>query len=503
MELDQFANLLATRVRARDDMTGGVFYLDLRARPFGNRAPMVIRERSAAGWPAKGAPYLAPPTKDTKAYERALAAAKVYVKRHYAPHLFALVHGSSGNPTVGNPTVAEACEGYIAKAIGRLGPKHNTVKNRASVLRKHLVGQFGPRALAAISVDEVETWLQGLMVDKAIGRGKKRRKPASMTTKRHVLQALWAVWKSQFPRIDCPFKRIELDDGSHRRSIREAIEAGREEELLRDDTGALTPEEVARALTAAMSYDRKLATDPRWRHIAVPNTAALIAFQVATGARIGELALLRWWMIYENLGLMLMPGTKSETSFRLIPIQDLLRPWIAELKALACADGGVFDRQAVIFPTDRRRADERPNKRNLQGKVAHALELAGLKIPQQLMDGKMTHWARATHISWASVEMERVEPFWLSIYVGHALSGRGAPGTVPFAAITLRYMSQRATEMPERHRTYIRHLPAPEAVREALASFEASPVRHWTETCRVRKPKAGEIQRQLERESNC
>lgn len=489
MELDQFTDLLATRVRARYDVRGGVFYLDLRAQPLGNRPPLVIRDRAAVGWPTKGQPIPAPPVRETKAYQTALTAVKAYVKRQYAPHLHALLYGGRAEVPGRGPTVAEACESYLAKAAKRLHAKNNTPRNRGSMLNKHVVPTFGARALATLTAVEVEAHLKDLMASRKTRSGRMKQWPAARATKRHVHQALIAVWRHEFPRSECPFERVDFDDGSQIRRLREAIWAGREEDLVLEEATALTPEQAERALVAAAAHDRKLATDPRWRHISVPNTAALIAFQIGTGARIGELALLRWWMIYESFGLMLIPGTKTRTSLRLIPIQDVLRPWIAAVKKLARPDGGSPDREDFVFPTNRRRPGEHPNKRNLQEKVALALELAGLKVPMERMDGTMTHWARSTHISWGSMETQRIAPAWLMIYAGHALKGLGDQGAVAFGAITRGYMSQRAAEVPEGHRTYIRHLPGPEDIREALKEFTPSPVRSWRERCRVRKPK--------------
>jgi hypothetical protein len=182
-------------------------------------------------------------------------------------------------------------------------------------------------------------------------------------------------------------------------------------------------------------------------------------------------------MIYESLGLMLIPGTKTRTSLRLIPIQDVLRPWIAELKKLSRPDGGSPDRMESSSRRTGVGPASAPTSGTCRRKVALALELAGLKVPMGRMDGTVTHWARATHISWGSTETQRIAPAWLMIYAGHALKGLGAQGAVAFGAITQGYMSQRAAEVPEGHRTYIRHLPAPEAIREALREFTPSSVR--------------------------
>jgi hypothetical protein len=76
------------------------------------------------------------------------------------------------------------------------------------------------------------------------------------------------------------------------------------------------------------------------RRVSVPNTAALIVLLLATGGRIGELADLRWKMIREDEGYIIMPGTKTRHSLRVIPLQDVLRPWLPVLKRLTQPDGG-------------------------------------------------------------------------------------------------------------------------------------------------------------------
>lgn len=502
MDLDAFTALLTRRIRSRYDMGNGgradddrlpetgVFSLDLRAKVFGNRAPLVMRDHRAPGWPTSGTPLAAPVRADDavarKAYDTALATAGLYVVRHYAPllhrELYPQFYPTLPDVTGESLTTAEACAAFLEHIVSVLGADHNTVRTRRSEIRTHILPALGARVLKEVTAGEVRNVLANLRVQEFNGPRSELRVPASLGTKRSVLRAIRAIWKHAFPDMRSPFGGvISVDDGSARRSNRDAIQAGKLDGLIAGKTGALDPKDVVRALTAAAAYDRRLTNDPRYRHIGVPNCAALMATQIATGCRIRELVYLRWSMIDEVQGVILVPGTKTEGALRLIPLQDALRPWLAELKRIQYPDGREPVGTDFVFSTSARTPKSgRPNQRKLIGKMSHALELAGLKIPRVSMDSKATHWARATHISWGTTATELIAPEWLSWYVGHG-------GDRRFHETTGLYMTVRPSTMPRSHREYIRHLPSPTAVNAMLATFEPSPVRSWRQRGRVRQ----------------
>ena len=117
----------------------------------------------------------------------------------------------------------------------------------------------------------------------------------------------------------------------------------------------------------------------------------------------------------------------------------------------------------------------------LSTRYSWALKLAGLKMPK-----KATHWARATHATWGDfstiVKLEHLKQ-----YLGHSKARGG---------VTDIYVAPTAELMPKEHRSYIRHIPTPAAVRRELASFTPKQLPHWRErkTVQSRSKKAREEQ---------
>jgi integrase len=449
--LADLERVLLKRLRTRDDVAAGrIYYLDLRHKLFPGHSKMNVYCPTDPGWPERGRT-----TSDA-------ATAKRWVRQGYAPYLYTRLAISGAAADVGALTVAQACERYLAAKERSLGAKHRTVENRRSAARVHIVPAFGPIPFAALSKHQVRVFLENLRVRKPNGRGQFVTVPAEVGTKRNLRTALLAIWRHTYPDVEPPFAGIWLPDEQGAAERRRKLAEGAFEELLTPASGAYTPQQMLRVLTAAAWYDRhQIAERPNTSRIAVPNTAAAMALAVGTGMRIDELRMLRWGHVNEAEGWILVTGTKTRSAFRIIPLQVQARPWLEQLKRLAAPANASSswqpDRASFVLRTRPEGGAEPASKKTLISRFSEALHYAGLKRAK-----KATHWARATHATWGSVAADVVRTEQLKAYLGHANKYGGA---------TDDYIQTLRETMPASHRCYIRHLPTPDEVAKASASF--------------------------------
>ena len=344
--------------------------------------------------------------------------------------------------------VKEAADRYLAHLEAELGAEHNTVTNRRSVCRVHVVPLLGSRPLAALTREVVRDFLESLRVVRREG-GRTVRQPAKLRTRTNARDTLAAVWRHACPDEDPPFAGIRLADREVARQRRLAAREGRIEELI--EPNVYTREQVVEILAAAMWYDRQLISGrPNVAVRVLPNTAETIALQLGSAARIEEEMALRWLCLRPDEEAVFIPGTKSFNAARWIPLQRSLVPWLERLRAL---QGGSPDPDAFVVRTHPARPFAHGSKKTYQGRIARVLRLAGLKLPR-----KCTHIFRATHLSWGST---RIPAPALRAYAGHSNPHGGAMDA---------YVTLLPPFMPDEHRAYI-DLPSPQEIEARLASF--------------------------------
>ena len=469
------ANALVDRLRIRRGTAeGDVYVLDLRHRRFGNRAPRILRDPSDPAWPAKGRP-----TSD-------LATAKRWVRDHYAPQLAQELDALRTAPDAGALTVRAACEHYVAHRMAILGPSALPVLgSRISMLRRHVIPRFGPVPLAALTKPMVRAAVESLTVTKPGRRpGQRVTAPAELGTKRNFLRALMALWHYALPDVACPFAGVRLVDEGGLAARRRVIDTGDFATLLTPGSGALTPSEFRLAVVGAAYYDAGIARRPNTKVLMIPNTAAAMVIQTALGLRISELRMLRWGHIDFARGFVLVTGTKTRRSFRVVPLQEQLVPWLEELRAREYGSASP-DPRAFLIRTDPRRGPLHPGAQStLVNRYARALMHSGMK-----REKKSTHWARATHATWGAAS-PLVTTEALKAYLGHQTRYGGS---------TDAYVHVMLEVMPSEHRRYIGHLPTPDEVRRALAEFTPVKVMSWRErrVWRSRSKAARELRREL------
>jgi integrase len=435
------AKLLKGRLKSRKRKHGTRWFLDLRHEDFGHLGRVTVRDPEHPEWPTKG----------RAASTR--AEAERWVGGPYLDWVRnEVARRRSGSRAVS--TVAQACDRYLADLTAELGADHNTVANRRSVFNAHVKPAFGSLPLAALTTDRVAQFLRNLTVTKR-RHGEVRQEEASYRTKTNVRTALQALWRHFHEDTPPPFGTIRLKDNTRARRRRLAAQHG--VMLLDLDRDAYSPEEVRRILAHAIAYDREILGRPNLAATTIPNTAETIALQLGFATRIHELVAIRWRYLFEDEGVIWIPGTKTDAAPRWFPLLDSVRPWIARLR----------DKVPGPAPEDYLlRKDPRPgqgatppSKKTYQGRIARVLRRADLKF-----DRKLTHIFRATHVTWAigaGLPKKRIE-----VLIGHAKSEDEAFNRYVDAALVARLMT-------ERDRTYLPWLPTPEECEELAREIEA------------------------------
>ena len=472
--------LIRDHLNVRQSKHGKVYWLDLRHRDFRGLRSVTLRDPADPRWPDGG--------RTTGSQDEA----HTWVRQAYVEYLSNVVSARERSAPAGRTlpgssralTVDEACTLYLETLQQEKGGEKVYLNARA-VITRHIVGQFPAMPIAALQRKQVEAWLRNLRVTKRpVAGAPPVEGPASLAMKRFVRYCFRSVWRHTMGTQETPFDRMELSDPAKRKEFRKHILEGRVEQLFRP-ANSYSPIEVAKILAAAVWYDREqIASRRNTSAIARPNTAASIALMIGTGMRVDELTLLRWKCIEEDVGTIMVLGTKSLNALRTIPLQEQVRPWIAELRRLArpadAPDDWQPDPDAYVVTTDPRAPTRRASTRTLIQRLSEALRWAGLKRP-----GKATHWARATHATWAEQATDVLSFRQLQRYLGHAAERDDET--------TAGYIHVIKEMIPAEHRRYIRHLPTPAEVEESLQSLVLADRPGWRERCgkpRVETPPA-------------
>lgn len=426
-----FPERLLKRLKTRPSAQGAVFVLDLRGREWsgaqlGKSGFLTLRNPADEGWPVRGGTTLDH------------AVAEQWVRDHYAAWMERKLQIAEDGPDSGL-TVAEACDAYLEHLTKLLGPNHNTVSVRRSVVRVHLKPAFGDVPLAALTRKRLRQFLEGLQVRKW-EHGILQEMPAMRRTKENVRSTLQALWHHTYPDTAWPFDTISVADRGASRHRREAAETGEISAMIASKT--YTYEEIAALLAAAVEYDRAVLGRVNllpW----VPNTAESIALLLGTAARIDELMLLRWKHVFFDQGAIFIPGTKSAGAARWIPMQRSLRPWLERLRAMHGGDPHPDD---YVLHLRRGTPLSRPSRKSYGARLGRLETKAGLKRHR-----KTTHIFRATHLSWAAPHLPEGV---LKAYAGHSRPRGGA---------TDAYVETRPPFMPAMHREVIQ-IPSPDEV---------------------------------------
>lgn len=458
MTENQFTNALVSRLRLRKGTAhGDVWVLDLRHRNFGNQLPRFVRCPGDAGWPEMGRT-----TSQKKLAEE-------WIRTDYAPRMFQEIKLANAAPGSSQQTFAMAAEAYIVERIKQVGkeglPK---IQSRISMLEHHLVPALGHLALNTITRAMVSEHANSLKIRRFIRRGHTVVVDALNGTKKNFVRAANAVWHHTFPGIPCPYAGVRLIDHDAIRERRRAIQEGRLEELMHPTSGAMDPQELQRALLGAMHYDTTMGRRKNVAATAVPNTPHAIAIQTGLGLRISELRNLRWGHVFYEEGYVLVGGTKTGESLRVVPLQRQVVPWLKELEKRF--QGSIDPRAFVIRSNGKASVTTRASTTALSARYGWALAYAGLKRPK-----KRTHWARATHATWGqhskAIQLEDLQRF-----LGHSNA---------YGDSTSRYIGQLVQMMRAEHRTYIDGIPTPKQVRAALRKFAPQELPPWKERRRV------------------
>jgi integrase len=426
---DSFVKALIGRLRIRRVGQRTIFVLDLRGERWGHRGWVTVRNPRAVGWPDKGVT-----TSDR-------ATAEKWIENRYCSYFRLAYAGSIAE--AGIFRVEDAAARYISDLENdpALGPDHGTTVTRRSYCQQHIIPKIGQLSFPALDRPTVGMFLMKLQVTKS-KRGVKTAAPAARRTKAGVRATLLAMWHHFYPFEECPFMGIRLPSDDDKLQRRMAAQEGDLDALIR--RASFGPEEMRDILAAGFRYDAEFIIGrPNVRVRVLPNTPEAIACQVATGARISELMLVRWKHVFFDEGLIFLPGTKSGSAPRWVPLQRSLVPWLERLRA---QQGNPGPNDFVIQTHPRRKS--MGSKRTYQKRFTKTLILAGLKQP-----GKATHVFRATFASWAN--SAKVEREFLKFYLGHA--------TV-FGGATDDYVELMKQAIPAEHRTFMDSLPSPEEV---------------------------------------
>jgi integrase len=347
---------LYERLRRRTWKGGAYWYLDLRTKRYPSHGILVVRDPEGRGWPEIG--------ETTTSKRDAMRWVDAYVDRLGGGWF-------TGDATL--RTVAEVAATYLAELEKSAPP--NTVINRTSNLKRHVIPAFGDQPLEALSGSVVQEWISGLLTV--------RGRPMKRATKQTVLAALGEVWKHAHPGRPAPWRgqvTIEVTGGALARRLRaqtgERRQSGR----------AYTVEELRNILEVAFELDRAAFKNAK-KNRAVPDVAYVIATLFYTGARVEEMTFLRRQDVHVGQGVIFVPGTKSAAAERFVPIQQAFRSWLHDLLARAGDEP-----LALLFTNSAAKGPAMTS--TIQGRVREVLEAASLKRP-----GKATHILRASHIT--------------------------------------------------------------------------------------------------------
>ena len=375
---------LVKRLVLKRTAGGPVYIVDLRHPGLGNHGRLRVRCRTSSQWPNAG-----PTTGDR-------ATAEAWLEAYYVPWL--QEEQNIRQAGAGRMTVEQAFEGYL-KALekGLRTPQHNTVINRRSAFTVHIRAAFEGIPLAALSKETVRRFLENLEVEKW-EFGKKVRRPAEYRTRGNIRSALLAVWNHHYPGVPCPYSGIRLSRKSGNAALIIAQRTGVPTSIRKK---TYTPDEIRSILVQAVLQDRAGILKPNVVVRVLPNTAAVIACLVGTGMRITELVYWRWSHIDLDRRRALVPGSKTLSAERLIPVQDQLVPWLLWLRRQQGEPRG----DEFVIRTHPRII--RPAAQNTyQNRIKRVLDAASLKIPR-----KVTHIFRATHSTWGLVSKRVEEEF--------------------------------------------------------------------------------------------
>lgn len=448
----EFTEALVKRLALRKGTADGdVFTLNLRRKAFGNQVPRYVRCPDDAGWPEKGRTTSDAPT------------AEDWVRRGYAARLFREIQRANATAGSSTTTFEAAADSYVHARMKHLGTSAlRKMNSRISMLRNHVIPAIGHLQLNKITRPMIREHAENLIVRKRGQNGSGAKGEAELGTKRNFVRAVMAVWMHAFPDDACPWAGIRLYYKQATHSREQALADGDFEALLESGSGALRPADFHAVLLGALHYDLQQGAKANVRVSMIPNTAYAIVIQTALGLRISELRSLRWKHIDFEKRVVYIMGTKTQNALRVVPLQEQLVPWLLEWKQ---RQGPNFNPKAFVIRTNARASVLTPAAlTTLSTRYAWALKLAGLKKPK-----KATHWARATHASWADpsplISLEH-----LKVYFGHA---------APRGGSTDDYVEQLVELMPDDHRRYIQHIPTPAAARAALKNFAPTALVPW------------------------
>jgi integrase len=375
--------------------------------------------------------------------------------------------------------------------------------SRLSVLRRHVIPAFGELMIAALTRTMVREEAENLTIEWIDRHGRHLRRPAAHGQSLSFVRALGAVWRFVFPDVSAPFagalvRQSEQDDDDDDDTSTLDVNnlAALQHQLsAAEGKGAMDHHQVERALVAAVYRDAELSSRPNLVGRMIANTAHLIVLLIATGARISEVARIRWSDINFEKGFIVILQSKrrknkrgrKKPKFRIVPLQFSMLPWLSELQQEAGITELEGNRAFVIRSNPAAAPQTRAALNTLIKKVASALMVAGEKPV-----GKSTHWGRSTHASWGK-HATNVNSEELKHFLGHQ----------PFAGTTDDYVAMLIELLKPKHRKYIK-LPTPDAVRAKLADFVPMPV-DWrdgrTQQSRTNEAKARRRQTRLDQKA--
>ena len=448
---------LATKLESRlclreTGKFGKVYHLDFRAAEF-KALPYrkrMLRDPRTAGWPHTGAP-----TRDE-------AEARRWI-RPYAREILRdleIAHAQHLS-TTGPVTVATACDMYLERLRGKVGYSRQTYHNRRAYFEKLIKPRLGHLPLGALTSDHVESLLASLTVRKVLEDGSWVTQGASDGTRRFVRGCLAAIWKTVLPDVEKPFIGPELGRGDRELAarVRSKIEQGRLRELIAEMFRDDLPENLRRMLVGALWYDRYLdSVLMKTRNWSVANTAPALACLVAHGLRIAELTALQWQCVSEERGVLIVPGTKSEAGFRVVPLQNQFLPWLAVLREMARPASApatwMPHPEDYVFVTRPGNPRQRGSAHVIANRISEALRWAGLKRM-----GEATHFGRKIAASLLAPKLSRAQ---LERYLGHSDA---------YSQVTARYLLPMLSAVPGEHRDLVDYLPSPSELLPEVEAF--------------------------------
>ncbi len=439
----KLAARLVSRIKARTTADGKIMTLDLRHRTFRNLGRVTMFRPGGTSWPDAGQ------TTD----DENIATDWIMQRGGYAQYLSRRLKAEDGSGD--RIAVADAAERYVAHLKQVHGDRHNTFINRKSCVNAHITPALRSTPLSALSRTTVRLFLNSMTTVK-----QGACVPAAQRTKENAYQALQAIWRFTYPDDGCPFAGISIEDPKGSKDRRARIIAGDIEGVVPEKT--YDADQVLTLLLTAMWWDAHVLRRSNQRPRYTPLTAELIATGFGTGQRVGEAMRWRWKHIIAEFGVAMVPGTKNENAWRLIPLQRTLQPWLAEIQRKAAASGKSTLPNDHVFKM-------KPNRENVEltdaklfiRRVGDVMRMANLKIPQ-----KATHACRATHATIGGLNPVLVDLPSLQTYLGHEAHGGGATEVY----MNRSHLNMVIAAMPEAHRELIQ-LPTPSEVAALLPDF--------------------------------